>query len=124
MIDSFLGPGTVWPELSPCQPLERPMSPRARSDGTIVSRPARLGTSCHRRRLVFDKSIGFTNWNEAVYSTMPRALRGASVMSWMIALCGSLGSSSPKARPVSIVLSRAAENRALECGRDLCVDDN
>ena len=47
-------------------------------------------------------SIGFTSWNVAVYSTMPRALRGASLMSWMMALCGSFGSSSPKARPASV----------------------
>src|SRR5262249_15209982 len=45
---------------------------------------------------------GFTIWKVAVYSTMPRALRGASLMSWMTALCGSLGSSSPNAFPASV----------------------
>src|SRR5262245_43015641 len=33
------------------------------------------------------------------YSTMPRAFRGARSMSWMMALSGSLGSTSPCAMP-------------------------
>jgi len=37
------------------------MSPVARSSGPIVTRPLRLGTSCHIRRLDLDMSIGFTN---------------------------------------------------------------
>src|ERR1700675_2550274 len=45
MTVSLFALGMVGPELSPCQPLERPMSPKARSIGTMVSRPERLGTS-------------------------------------------------------------------------------
>ncbi len=40
-------------------------------------------------------SIGFAIANVAEYSTIPRALRGASCMSVMMALCASFGSSSP-----------------------------
>lgn len=61
------------------------MSPVMRSAGTMVMRPPRLGTSCHISRLDFDMSVGFTSWNVAMYSTMPRAFFGASWMSWMTA---------------------------------------
>ena len=40
-------------------------------------------------------STGFTSENVMSYSTRPLALRGASFRSVMIALCASLGSSSP-----------------------------
>src|SRR5689334_3233294 len=46
-------------------------------------------------------SAGLRMVNVAEYSTIPRALRGASSMSVMMAFCGSLGSSSPLKRPVS-----------------------
>src|SRR5580700_8812924 len=78
------------------------MSPVARSAGTMVRRPLRFGTSCHIRWLALDMSTGFTSWKVAVYSTIPLALRGASLMSWITAFLGSLGSSSPKARPASV----------------------
>ena len=47
-------------------------------------------------------SIGLTRKKLATYSTLPFAFLGASWMSVMIALCGSFGSSSPKARPASV----------------------
>ena len=46
-------------------------------------------------------STGLAMENVAEYSTMPRALRGASRRSVMMALSGSFGSSSPYAWPVS-----------------------
>ena len=61
----------------------------------MVMRPVRLGTSCHMKWDAFDMSTGFTIWNVVMYSTMPRAFLGASLMSVMIALRRSLGSSSP-----------------------------
>ena len=90
--------GPCRPELSPCQPLLKPMSPSLRCSGEIVILPPRFGTSCHIRRLAFDMSIGFTRKNVALYSTLPFAFLGASLMSLMIVLCGSFGSSSPKTR--------------------------
>ncbi|PYS08115.1 MAG: hypothetical protein DMG17_29575, partial [Acidobacteria bacterium] len=59
-------------------------------------------TSCHIKWLLFDISIGFTRKKLAMYSTLPFALRGANLMSVMIALRGSFGSSSPKARPARV----------------------
>jgi len=44
-------------------------------------------------------STGLMIWKVAVYPTLPFALRGASWMSWMMALRGWRGSSSPSARP-------------------------
>jgi hypothetical protein len=93
--------GAVLPELSPCHPLDNPMSPKLRSAGMMVRRPPRLGTSCHIRWLALDMSIGFTSWKVVVYSTIPRAFLGAFWISVMMALCGSLGSSSPVALPES-----------------------
>src|SRR5712671_958032 len=50
----------VAPALSLCQPLLRPTSPRFRSAATMVSRPPRLGTSCHKNPLAWLMSFGFT----------------------------------------------------------------
>ena len=61
----------------------------------MVRRPVRFGTSCHMKWLAFDMSTGFTIWKVVMYSTMPRAFLGASLMSVMMALRRSLGSSSP-----------------------------
>ena len=44
------------------------------------------------------------------YSTMPRALRGANWMSVMIALAGSVGSTSPEARIVSFSYAPTVPN--------------
>ena len=63
-------------------------------------------------------STGFAIWKEAMYSTMPRALRGASPISWMMPLCGSLGSSSPiGAAGERFIRSGGAEAGAGEIGR-------
>ena len=94
------------PELSPCQPLLKPMSPSLRLSTAIVIRPPRFGTSCHIRWLLLDMSIGFTRKNVAEYSTLPAALRGASWRSWMIVLWLSVGSSSPNTRPASVSYTR------------------
>ena len=99
---SLSSAGTVRPELSPCHPLLTPMSPSLREAGGMVILPPRLGTSCHIKWLLFDISIGFTRKKLAMYSTLPFALRGANLMSVMIALRGSFGSSSPKARPARV----------------------
>ena len=88
-----------------CRPASRcsdPRRPLSRSAGGMLMRPPRFGTSCHIRWLLRDMSIGLTRWKVATYSTMPLALRGASLMSVMTALRRSFGSSSPKARPVSV----------------------
>jgi len=79
-------------------PLLRPASPLPRSMVLMVRRPPRFGTSCQRRWLPFDMSIGFTSWNVAVYRTLPSGSFPSS-MSWTMALSGFFGSSSPKARP-------------------------
>src|SRR5215467_481612 len=47
-------------------------------------------------------SIGFTIKKVAEYSTLPFAFFGARLISLMIVLCGSLGSSSPNTRPASV----------------------
>ena len=61
-----------------------------------VRPPCRGSARCTTaRRLDFDMSTGFEIAKVAEYSTIPRALRGASWMSVMMALCGSFGSSSP-----------------------------
>src|SRR5439155_11677341 len=96
--DAFDGT-TVAPALSPCQPLDTPTSRCARRSLEIVMRPPRFGTSCHRRPLDVDISIGLTTKNEAMYCALPLT-RGASPTSVMSALCSSIGSSAPKARPV------------------------
>src|SRR5689334_25231375 len=54
---------TTWavsPELSPCHPLDKPISPSFRLAAGMVTRPPRFGTSCHMRWLLFDMSIGLT----------------------------------------------------------------
>ena len=55
-------------------------------------------------------SIGLVRKNVAVYSTMPRAFLGASVMSWMIALRRSLGSTSPAMVPAYVSYWPAVPN--------------
>src|SRR5437867_11349121 len=94
---SLSAAGTVRPELSPCHPLLTPMSPSLREAGGMVILPPRLGTSCHIKWLLFDISIGFTRKKLAMYSTLPFALRGANLLSLIIALRGSVGSSSAQA---------------------------
>src|SRR6266446_3422611 len=64
----------VPPALSPCQPLERPMSPCMRRSLDIVILPPRLGTSCHIKPLDLDMSTGLTMKKLAMYSTLPFAL--------------------------------------------------
>ena len=54
----------VAPALSACQPLVRPTSPRSRSAWTMTIPPPRLGTSCHRKPLAFDRSTGLVMVNE------------------------------------------------------------
>ena len=69
--------------------------------------------------------MGFEMANVAEYSTMPRALRGASWISVMMALRGSFGSSSPAARPLSdFVLAGLTERLAFEGGRFAVFDDD
>ena len=65
-------------------------------------------------------SIGFTSWKVAVYSTIPLALRGASLMSWITAFLGSLGSSSPNARPASVSYWPAVPKLAPSKAGDTC----
>jgi len=99
--DAFAGT-TVAPALSPCQPLERPMSPCMRRSLEMVILPPRLGTSCHIKPLEFDMSTGLTMKKLAQYSTLPFALRWACERSVISSLCRSPGSSSPNARPVMV----------------------
>ena len=70
-------------------------------------------------------SIGFTIWNVVMYSTMPRAFLGASLMSVMIALWRSLGSISPIGlADEDLVLADRAVARAVEGGGGLLLDDD
>src|SRR5438445_13111324 len=69
--DEALAGTAVAPALSPCQPLERPMSPCMRRSLEIVIRPPRLGTSCHIKPLEFDRVTGLTMKKLAQYSTLP-----------------------------------------------------
>jgi hypothetical protein len=101
----FLATGTVTrsncvPVMSPCQPLLKPTSPAARPPMSM--RPPRFGTCWNRMPLDFDMSIGFVRKKVAVYSTMPRALRGANWISWMMALRRSAGSTSPVIVPAYV----------------------
>src|ERR1051325_10550344 len=57
--DAFAG-RAVAPALSPCQPLEMPMSPCARRSLERVMRPPRFGTSCHSSPLDLLMSFGLT----------------------------------------------------------------
>ena len=106
-VDAFAGTivaGAVTgfaPALSPCQPLLKPTSLRLRRSGVMVIRPPRFGTSCHISPLARDMSTGLTMKKLATYPTLPLT-RGARSMSVMSVLSGSLGSSSPNARPVSL----------------------
>ena len=92
----------VPPALSPCQPLLSPTSRELRRSLLMVMRPPRLGTSCHIRPLAFDMSAGFTMKKLAMYPTLRFELSGAWPMSVIRMLCESFGSSSPKARPVTV----------------------
>ena len=99
------------------------MSPVARSAGTMVRRPPRLGTSCHIRWLDFDMSTGFTSWNVAVYSTMPLrvARRELDVLDdGVVRIVGiELAEGAAGQR---LVLAGGAEARAVERRRDLVLD--
>src|SRR5882762_4804639 len=75
------------------------MSPLRRSISTLLILPPRLGTSCHMHPLALLMLTGFRSWKLAVYSTLPLEFLGASWTSWMMALRGSFGSSSPVANP-------------------------
>ncbi len=99
-VKAFAGTA-VAPALSPCQPLLKPTSCRLRRSGVTVIRPPRFGTSCHISPLARDRSTGLTMKKVAMYPTLPFT-RGARSMSVMSVLSGSLGSSSPNARPVSV----------------------
>src|SRR5215470_2504555 len=57
-------------------------------------------------------SMGFTIKKVAEYSTLPFAFFGARLMSLMIVLCGSFGSSSPNTRPASVSYCPAVPNDA------------
>jgi len=46
-------------------------------------------------------SLGLSMTKSVLYSTMPRALTGASARSWITAFFGSAGSSSPRSTPVT-----------------------
>ncbi len=77
---------------SPCQPLTSEMCPSALAAAVPLPR---LTTEYINTPLAFDRSIGFISENVPTYSTLPRALRVASLMSVMRAFFGSAGSSSP-----------------------------
>ena len=66
----------------------------------MLARP-RFGTWYTSTPVARVMSTGLRMVNVAEYSTMPRALRGASAMSVITALSACFGSSSPKNRPVS-----------------------
>ncbi len=53
-------------ELSPCQPLARPMSPKLRSATTMVIGEPRLGTSCQSRPLASFRLTGLVRTKLAV----------------------------------------------------------
>jgi len=73
--DDALAGIAVAPVLSPCQPLERPMSPCARRSLDIVILPPDSGHRATIRPLDFDMSTGLTMKKLAMYSTLPFALR-------------------------------------------------
>src|SRR3954452_12339391 len=56
---AFVGTA-VAPALSPCQPLDTPMSPCMRRSLEMVMRPPRLGTSCHINPLDWLRFTGLT----------------------------------------------------------------
>ena len=88
--------------MSPCHPLLRPTSRELRRSEVMVIRPPRLGTSCHISPLAWVMSTGFTRKKLAMYSTLPFALRLAFLRSVISEFWKSCGSSSPKARPVTV----------------------
>ncbi len=69
-------------------------------------------------------SMGLEMAKVAEYSTMPRALRGANWMSVMMALCGSLGSSSPKKWPLRVSNLPALPNACAFVGGRLALFDD
>jgi hypothetical protein len=91
----------VAPALSPCQALLKPTSCELRRSLEIVIRPPRLGTSCHISPLACAMSTGFTIMKVAMYCPLPPVSAKGLSRSVMSVLCESLGSSSPKARPIT-----------------------
>src|SRR5262245_28046898 len=100
---------------SPSQPLSDSVYPwrwRKPSPATLSPEPPtlssrlrtlpRFGTSCSSVPLARVMSTGLLIQKSMLYSTMPRALRGASLMSVMTSFSGSFGSTSPKATPLSV----------------------
>src|SRR5690242_10360833 len=67
--------------------------------------------SCSSTPFPFAGSSGRSRVNVATYSTIPRALRGASMMSLISALRRSVGSTSPYARPMIFSYCPTAPNR-------------
>src|ERR1043165_8152179 len=77
---------------SPCQPLLTRMCPaeRASAEGLGFSGELpRFGTSYHSTPLALAASTGRIRVKVAEYSTLPRAFRGASRISFITALCAS-----------------------------------
>src|SRR5436309_2990631 len=72
----------------------------------------RFGTSWSSVPLARLMSTGLLIQKSMLYSTMPRALRGASLMSVITSLRGSLGSTSPKATPLSVSYCPTVPNKA------------
>src|SRR5438046_9706956 len=68
---SLSSAGTVRPELSPCHPLLKPMSPSLREAGGMVILPPRFGTSCHIKWLIFDISIGLSSNKRDMHCHLP-----------------------------------------------------
>src|SRR6266849_8830060 len=100
---------------SPSQPLSERTNPcRSTNPSPAVVSPApptfssrlltfpRFGTSWSRVPFAFDMSTGLLSQKSTLYSTMPCALRSASLMSVMTSFSGSFGSTSPKTMPRSV----------------------
>src|SRR5437899_10337441 len=68
---SLSSAGTVRPELSPCHPLLKPMSPSLREDDGLVILPPRLGRCRHIKWPLLDRSTGSTRKQIAMYSNRP-----------------------------------------------------
>jgi len=116
----------VSPELSPCHPLLRPMSPSARlrrgQRGSVRRGSARPATSggCSSTCRAASPGRRWPSTRPCRGSCGERA-RGLLMMS----LCLSNGSSSPEnAAGERLVLARVAEGRAAEGRRHLGVDDD
>src|SRR5882762_5053356 len=110
---------------SPSQPLSERVYPwrcskpspalRSAAPPTLSSRLRtlpRFGTSCSSVPLARVMSTGLLIQKSMLYSTMPRALRGASLMSVITSFSGSFGSTSPKATPLSVSYCPTAPNEA------------